>query len=269
MSDGTRSTETGASHPGRRRRRRGRTAAIVLVGLLVLLVVAFFAADAALRAYAEDRVENEIRDRLPSTVEGDVEVRLGGAPVILQYLSGSFDRVDLDGQDLTIGGVPIEAGAVATGVPVDPSQPIERFAGTVSLTEDALNSLSAESSNLPANIRIGDGTLTYASSFRLLGFDVRYDITAEPRIEGDTVVLTPTDATLTSAPGSLDIGEVLGDNLASLAIPVCVAQLLPEGFTLTDLELRSGELAATVESTTLTLSEERPVTLGSCENGRS
>lgn len=250
-----------------RPRRRRRTAILVAGIVILLLIIGLFVADAALRAYAEDRVEGEIRDRLPATAEGDIDVRLGGASVILQYLGGSFERVDLEARGLTLDGVPVEASAVATGVPVDRSEPVERVVGTVTLTEAAVNTLVEGSAGVPADIRIGDGTVGYASDFRVFGFELTYDVTAEPRIEGDTVVLSPTGATLASGQGSLDIGDALGGDFGSLAVPVCVAEFLPEGVVLTDLELAGGELTATLESTGLMLTDGSLGTLGSCGDG--
>jgi hypothetical protein len=252
----------------RQRRPRGLIALIVVGVLLILLVVAFFAADAALRSYAEDRIEGEIRDRLPSGVSGAVDVRVGGASFLVQYLSGTLEQVNLDAPDLAVNGLPMAVSAVATGVPVDTSQPIEGVVGTVRLTEEAVNDLVAASgvADVPADIRLGDGEVGYASSFRVLGFDLEYDVTAEPRIQGDSVVLTPTGAELTSAPGGLDLGGVLGDNLGSFAVPVCVAEFLPTAMTLTGLGVSTDRLDATLEATDLMLSEQALESRGSCSS---
>ncbi len=243
---------------------------MIVVGVLVLLlVVAVFVADASLRSYAEERIRAEIRDGLPSGVTGDLAVDVGGGLFLLQYLRGSLDRVDLAAPDLAVNGVPVGFRAVATGVPVDRSQSIEKMVGTVRLSEDAVNDLVAESglTNVPAEIRLGNGAVGYASSFRVLGFDLDYDVTAEPRIDGDTVILTPTDAELTSVPGGLNIGGVLGDNLSRFAVPLCVAQFLPQGVTLTGLEVTTGRLVATFAATDLVLSEQTLASPGSCSDG--
>lgn len=54
---------------------------------------------------------------------GNVDVRIGGA-VILQYLTGSFERVELDAPKLTVDGVPASARVVASGVSTDLAKPV-------------------------------------------------------------------------------------------------------------------------------------------------
>jgi hypothetical protein len=100
---------------------------------------------------------------------------------------------------------------------------------------------------------------------QLLGIELSYDVTAKPKIEGDTVVFTPTGAKLSAGSGSFDVGDLLGsERLASLAFPVCAAQYLPEGSRLTGLALEPGRATVTVEARSLRLSGDALTTLGTC-----
>jgi LmeA-like phospholipid-binding len=239
--------------------------AVVLVALLVLLGIAAVVADGALRSYAEDRVARDIESTLPEGVDGNVDVTIGGASVILQYLSGSFERVHLVGRNLTANGTPLDADIEATGVPVDQDEPVDRAVGRFGIDEAALTGLLASSMDAPADVRLTRGALEYSAPLQLLGLELTYDVTAKPRIDGDTVVFTPTGATLSAGEGSFDVGDLLGrDRLESLAFPVCAAQYLPQGTRLTDLDLEPGRATVTVEGQSLSLRGDALSTVGSC-----
>ena len=257
-----------AAQPAARPRRRGRVlrrVAVVLLVLLVLLGIGAVVADGALRSYAEDRVAEDIESQLPAGVEGNVDVTIGGASVILQYLSGSFERVDLVGRGLTVNGTPLDADIRATGVPVDRTKPVERAVGRFGIDEAAVTELLDASMDAPADVALTRGAVEYSAPVQLLGIELTYDVTAEPRIDGDTVVFTPTDAALSAGSGSFDVGNLLGEErLASLAFPVCAAQYLPQGARLTDLDLEPGRATATVEAESLQLSGDALGTVGSC-----
>src|SRR6185437_5052962 len=98
MSDDTTklSTEPETPAPARRRRPRWQrlllTVGIPVVAVVVLLVVV----DSVARAYAEQRVSAEIEKNRPAGVSGQVSTHIGGFSVLQQYLSGSFERVELD-----------------------------------------------------------------------------------------------------------------------------------------------------------------------------
>jgi hypothetical protein len=260
---------TSAAQPARRPHRRGRVlrrVAIVLVVLLVLLGIGAVVADGALRSYAEERSARDIEAQLPEGVEGNVDVSIGGASMILQYLSGSFERVHLVGRGLTVNGTPLEADIRATGVPADQTKPVDRAVGTFGIDEAAVTELLAASTDAPADVALTRGAVEYSAPVRLLGIDLTYDVTAEPRIDGDTVVFTPTGAALSAGSGSFDVGNLLGDErLASLAFPVCAAQYLPEGARLTGIDLEPGHATVTVEAARLRLTGDALTTVGSCD----
>src|SRR3712207_9378318 len=117
----------------------------------------------------------------------------------------------------------------------------------------------------PADVRLISGAVEYSAPVNLLGIELSYDVTAKPKIDGDTVVFTPTGAELSSGSGSFDVGDLLGsDRLASLAFPVCAAQYLPQGSRLIGLALEPGRATVTVEARSLRLSGDALSTVGSC-----
>ncbi|MBX0301679.1 DUF2993 domain-containing protein [Cryobacterium sp. 1639] len=255
------------------RRRRGR--GLIITGvLLVALVGAFFVADTVLRGYAEDRAQAEIADRLPENVTGDVAVEIGGFSVIAQYLTGSFDAVRLVAPALTIDGATVAVDIRAADVPTDTSQPIGNVTGSIDLDEAALNTLlqsggQSDSSGGPiqagaTELKLADNAVTYAGSVSLFGFEVGYQATAAPSTTAEALVLTPTSAELSSGAGSIDASNVLDLILGEQPVTICVAQYLPQGVTLTGVDATAARARITLESSTLTLTEQSLTTLGTC-----
>ncbi|TFC59622.1 DUF2993 domain-containing protein [Cryobacterium sp. TMB1-7] len=254
-----------------KRRRPARRLLVTLVVLLALVGI-FFAADAGLRGYAQDRIASEIDAGLPAGVTGDVEAAIGGTSVIAQYLTGSFERVELTAPTLTVNDVPASVSIVATGVPTDTTQPIDHVNGTIDLDQAALNTLLqsalAEADAAPAarnaELELGTDQVTYTGELSVFGLAVGYQATATPSVTDDSLVLTPTDARVTSGAGGLDVSGLLDLVLGNEPISVCLAGYLPQGVTLSDVQTTAERARITLESSTLTLTEQSLTTLGSC-----
>ena len=254
-----------------KRRRPARRLLVTLIALLALVAV-FFAVDAGLRSYAQNRIAGEIDAGLPAGVSGDIDVTIGGASVIVQYLTGSFERVELTAPTLTVNDVPASVSIVATGVPTDTSQPIGHVAGTIDLDQAALNTLlqtalaeaDADPAARNAELELGTDQITYTGELSVFGLPIGYQATATPSVTADSLVLTPTDARVTSGAGGLDVSGLLDLALGDEPISVCMAQYLPQGVTLTDVETTPERARITLESSTLTLTEQSLSTLGSC-----
>lgn len=252
----------GAGAPARRAplKRRRKTIAAVVVAL-VLVIVALVVADVALRAYAEQRVRESITSNLPATVSGDVAVSIGGWSFLQQYAAGSFDEVTLSSSDLTVVGVPLAATVVAHGVPTDQAKPVSQATGTLTLTQDAVNSfLSVPGSN---QIVLADGTVGYSGSFDVLGLTFGYDATAVATPSGPDVLLTPNGATLSAGSASLDVGGAL-KAIVSKPVPICVAKYLPSSVQLASITPTPGKVTVTAEATGLLLSADALKTTGTC-----
>ncbi|HYI31840.1 MAG TPA: DUF2993 domain-containing protein, partial [Glaciibacter sp.] len=170
-------------------KRRWVVALVVSAVLVAVLVVAFFVVDAGLRSYAEDRVEAEFADNLPEGATGDIEVSIGGASVIAQYLHGSFDRVELDAPTFAVGGVPAAVHVVASGVPVDRTKPVRDVTGTVDLSEESVNALLASGGTTGnAELTLGTGEVKYSGTLPVLGLEIGYEATATPSTSADSLL---------------------------------------------------------------------------------
>lgn len=260
---------TAAPEPAReprRRRGRGRVGGLFIVLLLLLMLVgAFFLVDAGARSYAQTAAEEQIDESLPASVAGDVTVDIGGVSVIAQFIVGTFDRIELTAPDLVVDGVPASVHVVASDVPTNTATYIGNVEATLDVDEDALNALIQTAGTAAGTeLTLGDGDATYGGTLSLAGFEVEYTATATPSVVGDTLVFTPTSAELTSDLGSSDVTGVLDLVLGQQPIAVCVAQYLPQGVTMTGVDVTPGQARITLESSTLTLTEQSLTTLGSC-----
>jgi len=248
---------------------------LVTVLAVLALVGIFLAVDAGLRGYAQDRIAKEIDAGLPDGVTGDVRVAIGGTSVIFQYLTGSFERVELTAPALTVNDVPASVSIVATGVPTDTSKAIGHVDGTIDLDQATLTALLqtslAQADAAPAArdaaIELGSDEITYTGQLSLLGLSVGYQATATPSVSGDSLVLTPTDAQVTSGAGSLDVSGLVDLALGNQPFNLCVAGYLPQGVNLSGVETTPERARITLESSTLTLNEQSLTTLGTCSSG--
>jgi hypothetical protein len=270
MTDATQPTEPlapsappSAPAPAPRKRHRGVWAMLWIGIALVALVVLYFVADGIARAYAEGRVKSEIEQNLPDFVSGDVTVHIGGTSVIAQYLSGSFEKVELDAPKLTVQGIPLSASVVANGVPADLTKPVSDLAGTITISQSSINSLL----RLPGatgDLTLGEGTIKYDGTTQVLGLSIGYTVTVVPTADGESILLKPTKAEVTTGGGNLDLSRLLGTVVGSKPLSVCVAQYLPKGVTVDDVTVKPGAATIHLSAHDLVLSQETLATKGSC-----
>ncbi|SEH72881.1 MULTISPECIES: DUF2993 domain-containing protein [unclassified Leifsonia] len=265
MSDDTTELSTEPETPapsGSRRPRWQRlllTVGIPVVAVVVLLVVA----DSVARAYAEQRVSAEIEKNLPAGVSGQVSTHIGGFSVLQQYLSGSFERVELDAPHLIVQGAPLNATIVATGVPTDFSKPIADATGTLSIGPAALNTL-VKIPGATGDITLGPGTIGYDGRIDLLGLPVGYTVTATPKADGKQVLLQPDKASLKTGAGSVNLGRLLEALTARGPFPVCAAQYLPDGVQVANIAVTPTEATVQLTASGFVLDQRFLTSKGSC-----
>lgn len=250
--------------PARKRGRGWVIAAWIVGGLIVLLGIAAVLIDNGLRAAAESVAADQIEQRLPDNVTGNVDVHIGGGSVILQYLSGSFDHVELDAPSLSIDGVRVPAHVMASGLSTDLSKPVHGVTATVSLDQNALNTL-LRVPEATSGFTLGEGTLSFDGSRSLLGFTVKYHATAKPKAAGTTIELTPTAANITAGPAGLDLSDFVTQLLRAKPLPVCVAQYLPKGVDVTKIDVNPKSAVLTFHAADLPLSAQTLSSKGSCD----
>ncbi|ANF33101.1 hypothetical protein A0130_16830 [Leifsonia xyli] len=263
MSDNTTQVLPGAETPARRRRPRGLKLLLGIGIPVVVIVVLLVIADFAVRAYAEQRVSDEIEKSLPSDIQGQVHTHIGGFSVIQQYLSGTFQRVELDAPQVVVKGAPLSAKVVATGVPADFSKPIADATGTLSISQASLNKL-VQIPGATGDITLNDGTIGYDGTIDLLGLPVGYTVTATPKAAGDQVLLTADKASLKTGAGNVNLDRLLQSLTSQGPFPVCAAQYLPEGVKVSDIAVTPGHATVTLTASGFVLDEKFLNSKGSC-----
>ena len=249
-----------------RTKRRGLVPLIIVGVLAILLVVAYFLVDNGVRAFAQDRAETEISNRMPASVTGDVTVAIGGTSVIAQFITGSFDQIELTAPNLTVDGVPASVHVIARDVSTNTAKAIGSLNATLDLDQDALNQLVQASGTAPADaeMTLGDGTVAYTGTVALFNFNVGYSATATASATGDTLNFTPTEVTVTSGVGDIDATPLVNLILQQAPIGVCVASYLPGGVELNGVDISPERARVTLESSSLRLTAQSLTTLGSC-----
>lgn len=233
------------------------------VGSIVVVLVLLVVADAVTRAVAEQRVAAEIEKNLPSSVQADVQVHIGGFSVLGQFLGGSFESVELDAPHATVNGAPLSASIHATGVPADFSKPVQSATGTLSISQDSLNKL-VTIPGAKGDITLGDGVIGYDGTIDLLGLPVDYTVSATAKAAGDTVLLTPGKATVSAGSGNVNITRLIQALTANGPFPVCAAQYLPKGVTVTDITVTPRHATVTLSASDFVMNEEFLHSKGSC-----
>ncbi|MCL2516038.1 MAG: DUF2993 domain-containing protein [Microbacteriaceae bacterium] len=220
-----------------------------LVVIVLAVVAVLFGADYALRVYAEQRMEAEIAQALPDgvTVPG-LKVDVRGFSFIAQYLSGTFDQVEVDAPAIDTSRGSVSASLVAGDVRIDRSfaKPpvLGTVHGTIHVSESAVNSLVA----LPdpsASILLSEKTVTYTATTQVLGLPLSYSAAVRPVADGKIVRLYPQAVNVTSGPVHFDVKSLLGGVFDGKPINVCIAPYIPLGLDVGDITIARS--AATIE----------------------
>jgi hypothetical protein len=235
------------------------TIVVIVVALGALLVVA----DIVVRGIAQERFSEQIRSNLPEGVDGEVDVTIGGFSVIAQYLAGTIDRVELSAPELTVNGAPIAVDVVGEGVPVDLASPVRSVSAVIEADQDAINQLIVIP-DVEGDVTLGEGVVGYADTIEVFGLRLGYSVTARPTAAGDTVLLQPENVQVDAGGSGIDVSglaeRVLGDD----PIAVCVAQYLPEGVMVNDIDIAAGTATVRLEAEGIMLDETSLATTGSC-----
>jgi len=231
-------------------RRRPLWPWITLGVVLVLLVVAFFVLDAFARGVARDEIESRLTSALGLPAGTEVEVEVGGGPVLFQLAAGSLDSVDVAIQDATFGRLIGDMDIHAEGVPLDASAPTSLIEVRYAMPESEVAEFREELAGLPLDsIALDEPEIVTSTSFRLFGFPVSVGMGLEPSADAGQLIFTPTTIfvqdqefsadSLRSAPGFGPLATRLLQQR-----PVCIAQELPAALVLDTISVEGDELVA-------------------------
>jgi hypothetical protein len=230
--------------------------------LVVLLVVGFFVGEAAARAYATDRIHDELVGAFELEADHPTQIDLGAGSLLLQAASGSVDRVDVAIDDVPLGDLTGDITLAATGVPLDTAQPAETVAATATIDEANVVGLQLDS------ITLGDGVIDVSATVKALFLSVPVSAAIEPTVRDGQLVFTPQSVTVNGAAVSVD--ELLAGPLANVASgflgaqTFCVAQYLPSAITLQEVDVSDDELELAFAGEDVALGGAELSTKGTC-----
>ena len=249
--------------PRRGRRHPVRNGIILLVVLVGLLAVAAVVGDRAFRSNAEAQIAQGVEQSLPKGVTGTVHAKVLGVSAIQQWLSGSFDQVDLTTRDLKVLGAPADAHVVARGLPVSGTGTIRSATGTLTVGQAAIDRLAPVAAADAGRPKLGNGTVSTSLQRTVLGLPITVDVTLKPSVQGSSIHLAPTEARLRS--GAISVpGTALIQTLLPNGISVCTAKYLPPGVRLTSLEPHRGSVRLGIAARNLDLEALQRGDHGSC-----
>ncbi|WP_411701022.1 DUF2993 domain-containing protein [Conyzicola sp.] len=263
-------TETAPVLPAAPKVRRRWIGWVVAGGVLVvLLVVGFFVGEAAARAYASERIHDELVAAFELEADHPTDIDLGGGSLLLQAASGTVDRVDVAIDDVPLGDLTGDVTLAATGVPIDTAQPAETIAATATIDEQNVGSLRDYLSGIQLDsITLGDGVIDVSATVQALFLSVPVAAAIEPTVTDGQLVFAPRSVTVNGSEVSVD--ELMSGPLAGVASgflgaqTFCVAQYLPAAITLDGVTVTTDELELSFAGENVALGGGDLSTKGTC-----
>lgn len=213
---------------------------VAAVIVIALCVGAWVGGNWLAKDLLQQAIRGEVIDTLDLPSDQDMTVEVAGF-VIPQLVFGTLDDVSISANDVVFDELVGDVRVQAQGIPLRSEDPIDSIRGEVVLTESQLRAVLATVDGFPA------GTVALDAP------DV--SVSVELSAFGNTVpigiALTPSalDGAIELAPASLVVGDAvmtaedIRERFGGLADPVlrswtvCIAQWMPAGVVLTDLDV--------------------------------
>ncbi|PPF16352.1 hypothetical protein C5C20_00795 [Rathayibacter rathayi] len=250
------------------RRRRGRRAALVVVVTLVLLVVAAVAGDWIARRAIADRAAASLREALALPADRTVDVEVAGWAVLPQLIAGRLDRLDLRSSDVVFGELDGDVAATLIGVPVSAAGAIDSGSTMVAIDAASVAQLVTERSTVPVDeVTLDPPLMRVSASVDVLGVTLGAGVGMQLAVVDGAIQLTPAEISAAGATFSVTdfrdrFGAVSGDLLAPT--PLCIADSVPRGLTLTGVEVAEESLNASFALSPTFLSDPAEQEPGTC-----
>ena len=217
---------------------------------LVVVIVLFGGAAFAGEWLARDLVERGVRGALASELgvpADQAEVQVEGF-VIPQLISGRFDEVRIEAQDVSLQGFTGDVDVTARGVPLTADGPLDSAEASVALDQEQLRMLLAGVEGFPEESLGLSGTdVTITVDLNVFGVGIPIGVGLTPSAAGGALVLTPASFTVAGATAD---AQGLRDQFGAVADAVlqpwqvCIASSLPAGLTLTDVAVVDQQVVA-------------------------
>ncbi len=258
-----------SSQPVARKRHPVRRIVIAII-VVAVLVAAFFVGDAIARAYATNYIREQVASSLGLSSDAPVSADLGSGSVLLQAASGHLNNVNVMIDPLTIAGLSGAATMKATDVPLDQTQPTKTVTLAVTVPATTVTKAIAQIPTIQAlkpTVSIVDDKIDVTATANVFGIQVPIGLVVVPGVTSGHPTFTvesvkasgatiPIKTLNTYVPG---ISEVL-----STGTSLCIANALPEQFSLTSVTLTKTSLVYTLSAQNVPLNSTALSKKGTC-----
>ncbi|TXK17244.1 DUF2993 domain-containing protein [Homoserinibacter sp. GY 40078] len=240
----------------------------VLVALLVV-VGALVALDLLGRQWAEAAIADRVADALDAS-DAQVEVEIGGGPLLLQLATGRLAQVELAVDDLEVGPFTGELDVVAEGVPLDLDAATTSITARYLIPEAALENVSSQLTGVPlASIALDEPEIVVSGSVTVLAASIPFGLGIEPDALDGALAFRVTS--LRIANQTLPVEDAVGDpvfgSLAEALLQqqsVCVADQLPAALELSGADVVGDRVVLEFDASGEAVGSDRFSTRGSC-----
>jgi len=251
-----------------RSRRTALIVGLVALGVLALAAVGAVLAEQWARQYAEDLIAERVREALQLEPEHPVAVTVEGASVLLQAAGGRLERVTAEVDDYAVGALVGDLTLVATGTPLDVSQPTDRVQAVMRIDEADVSALAGLLAGaVDTEVQLDDRELRFETGFSVFGFELSLGIGVTPSVDDGQLAFTPSSLVLG---GERIEAADLESQFGGLVTPLletrmlCVADQLPAALPLSAVQVGDAQLVIVLEGADVALGGDGFTTRGTC-----
>jgi hypothetical protein len=218
-----------------------------IAGVVVLAVAAWFAGEWIATQIVSSTVRQQMIDQLALPADQQIDVTLEGA-VLPQLIVGTIKDITVTSQDVTLGAFTGDVSVHATGVPTRGSGDIQNATATVSMDEAQLQGLLSTVKGFPAeSVGLADPDVTMSKTFTVFGAAIPVGVGLTPSAKDGQLLLSPDYVTLGGVHlSAADVQQRFGTAADAVVRdwPVCIAQYLPKGMTLSQASVTGNRFVA-------------------------
>ena len=249
-----------------RKRRRVWPWIVALVVLVALLVAGWFIAERIARDIVESTIREQITSNLGLPADQDIDVEVPGQ-ILLQLIGGSLDEVRIASDDVTFDAFAGDVSVEAFDVPIRGGD-VSGANGEVRIDEEQLSSLVSAVPDIQLqDVSIEAPNISASANVEFFGVSVPLGVALTPSAANGQLVLTPSSLRLAGAEvDAADLRSRFGGIVDGVVRdwPVCVAQYVPAGLTLSDVVVEDDELVARFDIADGILSDPALQANGTC-----
>jgi len=241
----------------------------VLVIVLGLVVTVGVVADFGARSVAENLVRDRIVQTLALPAGSEPVVDLGSGSLLGQALTGRINSVSVSATGAQLGAFTSAVTLVATGVPLDFSQPLTSLRVKMAVAEGDLQPFATMLGDATIeSLTLSGSNIVITSSTSLFGTVVPVVVSLAPSALDGQLILTPLAFNVRGVDLSLDAAaqwpysSIIGPLLKPR--PFCLAQYLPQAVSLTAATISDGSLRLEFSANDVIIAEGGLSALGTC-----